>query len=193
MSDVTSRRMVLLGLSAVALVGCAPQRAANPLPRARRATLRIAEFEVQTGGAAFESTQASNRASALGPDLRGALRREFSDRMAPDGVRVVIEVSRFNVAGGTATAFGRDQSRLQGAVRVLETDGSLLATYTIIAVAGAARESRTGALVGAATGTAEGFYRDLLGQFARQTRDEMLGAGLPGARTVRRLGGALGN
>lgn len=75
--------------------------------------------------------------------------REFDDRIAPGGVTVAVDVSRINVAGGTATAFGRDQSRLQGAVRVIETDGSLLASYTIIAIAGTPRETRGGAVVGA--------------------------------------------
>ncbi len=191
MSHSIPRRLILLGMSAATLAACAPGAGTNPLPRDRRATLRIADFTIETEGASFESRQAANRSSALAPDLRAALQREFRDRMAEDGLPVVVTISRLNVAGGTATAFGRDQSRLQGSVRVLERDGSLLASYTTLTVAGAARESRTGALVGAAIDTADGFYRALLTNFARQSREEMLGADLPGARTVRRIGGAL--
>ena len=74
---------------------------------------------------------------------------------------------------------------------MLERDSSLLVSYTTLTVAGAARESRTGALVGAAIVTADGFYRALLTNFARQTQQEILGADLTSARTVRRLSDAL--
>ncbi len=193
MPSHASRRLVLLGAASALMASCAPTPSANPLPRATRNALRISDITVETGGTAFVNRAAADRASSLAPDLRQSLLREFADRISDDGVRVVVEISQLNVAGGTATATGRDQSRLQGAVRVVQTDGSVLASYTIIAVAGAARETRTGTVVGSVINTASGFYRALIDQFSLQTREDMLGAYLPGERQARRIGGALSN
>ena len=157
MPSFSTRRMVLLGGASVMMASCAPTPSANPLPRAMRNALRISDITVQTQGTAFVNRGAADRASSLAPDLRQALLREFADRMSDDGVRLAVDISQLNVASGTATATGRDQSRLQGGVRVIAADGSLLASYTIIAVAGAARETRTGTVVGAVINTASGF------------------------------------
>ena len=184
---MTRRSLIALGLSAT-LVACAPLGAPNPLPRDLRRSLRLADITVITEGASFQNTRAADRASTLGSDLRQYLSREFSERLAPEGMTLQAEVSRLNVASGSATAFGRDQSRLQGTVRIIDTDGALLASYPVLAVAGSPRETRGGALAGAAVNSAGGYYRDLLDRFARDTREAVLGAYLPGERTARQVG-----
>ena len=185
------RRFFLTGALVVAplLAACAPTPYANPLGREARAALRFSEVEVTTSGAAFESARAADYASRLGPELRAELRREFSDRLDPGGVRLAIEVQRVNVAGSTGTAFGRDQSRLSGAARVIDREGRLLASYPIAVVAGEARETRLGALAAASVTSADRFYRALLSDFATTTRTEILGADLPGARLLRQVRG----
>ncbi len=180
------RRTFALALAAGALAACAPQPFANPLSREMQANLRISRIDVVTTGAAFESSLAAGTASRLGSDLTGALRQEFADRLRPDGVVMSVEVARMNLAGSVRTAFGRDQSRLQGTVRLLGPGGGLLATYPVQVEAGAAAETRTGALARAAVTTADGLYRTLLRDFARATREQILGADLPGQRLLRR-------
>jgi hypothetical protein len=69
---------------------------------------------------------------------------------------------------------------------VIDRTGALLATYPIQVEAGRAAETRTGALARAAVTTADRFYRGLLDDFARATREQILGAALPGQRLLRR-------
>jgi hypothetical protein len=179
-------RRTLLLLLAGSAAACAPQPFANPLSREVRASLTFADIVVDATGAGLESSRAADRASSLGPDLRAALRSEFSDRVTGSGALMRVDVARFNLAGGTTTAFGRDQSRLSASVRIIDPTGRLLATYTIQTTAGDAAETRTGALVGATIGSAERFYRTLLSNFARNTREQILGSDLPGQRLIRR-------
>lgn len=178
--------LVLAG--AAGLAGCAPQPRANPMGRELRGSITFSEVSVTTAGAALESRRAADAATALGPELEAALRQAFSDRMAAQGTaRMVVEVDRFNLAGGTRTAFGSDQSRLSGAVRVLDGQGRLLGSYAVVVTAGEAAETRLGALAGAALGSADRFRRQLAQDFARSTREQMLGRDLPGQRLVRRV------
>ena len=103
------------------------------------------------------------------------------------GVVMNVEIARFNLAGSARTAMGRDQSQLQGSVRIIDPAGRLLATYPIQVVAGTAAESRTGALARAAVTTADDFYSGLLTSFARDGRAQILGSDLPGQRLLRRV------
>ncbi len=96
-----------------------------------------------------------------------------------------VEIARMNLAGSVRSAFGRDQSRMQGTVRLLDPTGALLAAYPVQVEAGTAAESRTGALARATVTTSEGFYRSLLRDFARAAREQILGADLPGQRLFR--------
>jgi len=180
------RRSMMMLVGATALAACAPRVQTNPLSRDMRAALAFSRVDVVTTGTAFESTLAGDYATRLGPDLTGILRREFSDRLDPAGAVLNVEVSRLNVAGSVRTAFGRDQSRMLGTARVIDRDGTLLASFPIQVVAGTAAESRTGALARATVTTADRFYRGLLGDFARATREQILGADLPGQRLLRR-------
>ena len=181
------RRSLFLMTGASALAACAPQPYANPLSREVRAGLMFSNFDVVTTGAGFDSNLAAGYASRLGPDLAAALRSEFSDRIRPDGVVMNVEIARFNLAGSARTALGRDQSQLQGSVRITDPAGRLLATYPIQVVAGTAAETRTGALARAAVTTADGFYRGMLTDFARASREQILGSDLPGQRLLRRV------
>ena len=172
------------------LAACAPLPRSNPLSAEAVRGLAISEIEVTTAGAAFMGG-GPDFSSRLAPELRAVLRREFSDRLGPGGVRMVVEVGQLNVAGGTSTALGRDRSTLTGTVRLLE-GGALIASYPIQVIAGEASESLAGALVGATVNSGERFYRRLLTGFARDAREQILGAGLPGSRTVRRVSNAVG-
>lgn len=185
------RRVFLSGALAAGTLSaaCAPTPYANPLGREARAALRFARIEVNTAGTAYESARAADYASGLGPQLQARLRRAFSDRLDPGGVTLAVEIQRLNVAGATGTAFGRDQSRMSGAARVLDREGTLLASYPITVIAGQARSSTVGALASAAVTTADGYYRALLDEFAQNTRIEILGSESFGARTVRQLTG----
>ena len=171
------------------LTACAPMDDPNPIGREARARMAFSEIEVVTTGAQFESRAAAERSSQLGTDLRAALRQEFSDRLRPDGVRMVVEVSRLNLAGATRTAFGSDQSRLQGTARVLDGAGRLLGAYPVQIEAGGAAETRTGALLRAGVTSTDRFYRSLVGDFAETTREQILGRESLGQRAVRRVTG----
>lgn len=179
------RRTLILTLAGGALAACAPRPYTNPLGREARAALTISRIDVVTTGTAFESTLAANAANRLGADLTGAMRQEFADRLGPEGVVMSVEIARMNLAGSVRSAFGRDQSRMQGTVRLLDPSGALLAAYPVQVEAGAAAESRTGALARATVTTSEGFYRSLLRDFARAAREQILGADLPGQRLFR--------
>ena len=180
------RRSLLLMCGAAAMAACAPQPYTNPLSREMRAGLTFARVDVVTTGTAFDSALAAGYSSRLGPDLTGSLRREFADRLDPAGMTLSVEIARLNVAGSVRTAFGSDQSRLLGTARVIDRNGALLATYPIQVEAGRAAETRTAALARAAVTTADRFYRSLLDDFARATREQILGADLPGQRLLRR-------
>jgi hypothetical protein len=184
--QIPHRRTFILMLGAGTLAACAPRPYTTPLGREARAALAISRIEVVTTGTSFESTLAADTGSRLGTDLTGALRQEFSDRLRPDGVVMSVEIARMNLAGSVRTAFGRDQSRMQGTVRLLDPAGTLLAAYPVQVEAGTAAETRTGALARATVSTAEGFYRSLLRDFARTTREQILGGDLPGQRMLRR-------
>jgi len=182
-----NRRSMLVALCAASLAACAPLPNSNPISRNVRASLTFASIEVNTSGTAFESTRAADYTSSLSGDLRGTLEREFVDRMDSGGVKIVVDVARINVAGATTTAFGRDQSLLQGSVRVIGTDDQVLGTYAIQVVAGNAAGSTTGALVGSAIHSGDGYYRDLVNGFARDTREQILGGDWPGQRLLRQV------
>ena len=177
------RRLALL--LALALAACAPAPRSNPLSAEAVRTLTLSEIAVTTSGTAFEG-RARYYSSRLAPELAAVLRREFSDRTDAAGLRMVVEVSRFNLAGGTSTALGRDQSTLSGTVRLL--DGrTLVAAYPIQVLAGEASGSLAGAVVGAAVNSADRFYRRLLTEFAQDAREQIIGRGLPGSRLVRNV------
>ena len=178
-----NRRALLASSLALALAACAPLPHSNPLSADAARNLVLSGIEVTTTGAAFEG-RAADYSSRLAPELAATLRREFSDRLGPSGVAMVVEVARLNVAGGTSTALGRDQSTLIGTVRLID-QGTLIAAYPIQVVTGEASESLAGAVVGAAVNSAERFYRRLLTGFARDAREQILGRGLPGSRLVR--------
>lgn len=180
------RHLIALGFAGL-LAACGTPDP-NPLSRAARGELQLADIVVTAEGAGFESGAARDYTSRIAPDLDAALSREFADRLDRGGQwRMLVEISRINLAGGTATARGRDQSRLSGAVRVIDPTGALRGSYTVQVLAGEAAETRTGALVGAVTNSAGGYYRDLLAAFARDTREQVLGGDLPGQRLVRRM------
>ena len=180
------RRTLLLAAAALPLAACTPAPYGSPLSAEQRRALRLSSISVTAQGAGFESGRAADRASDIGPDLRAALQGEFRNRLGGSGgAAMQVEVSRLNVAGGASTAFGRDLSRLSGQVRLVRPDGTLLASYTVQVVEGAAAETRAGALIGAATTTAGGNYRGLVTNFARETREQILGGDLPGERLLR--------
>ncbi len=183
-----NRRTLLVAVCATALTAaCAPLPSTNPISRETRAVLTFASIEVNTTGAAFESSRASDYTSSLAGDLRGTIEREFADRMNSGGVRMVVDIARLNVAGATTTAFGRDQSLMQGSVRVIGLDGQVLGTYAIQVVAGTASSTTVGALASSAVRSGDGFYRDLVNSFARDVREQILGGDLPGQRLLRQL------
>lgn len=185
------RRLFLLaGLAAVPLLaGCTPTPYAGPLGREARATLTLARIDVASQAAVFESSLAREYASRLGPDLQAYLRREFADRMDPAGMTLVVDVQRFNLARSLRTTMGRDQSRMTGVARLLERDGTLVASYPVTVIAGEARTTTTGALATAAVTRADGYYRSMLTDFARETRATIMGRESPGARLLRDVTG----
>ncbi|WP_341211269.1 hypothetical protein [uncultured Limimaricola sp.] len=180
------RHLIAFGLAGL-LAACGTPDP-NPLSRAARGEMQLADIVVTAEGAGFESGAARDYTSRIAPDLDAALSREFADRLGRGGKwKMMVEVSRLNLAGGTSTALGRDQSRLSGAVRVVDPAGTLRASYTIQVLAGEAAESRTGTLVGAVANSAGGYYRELIAGFARDARVQVLGADLPGQRLARRI------
>lgn len=126
-----NRRFVLTLLGGATLAACSPLATSLPLSRETRQTLRLRDVEVTTEGAAFESARANAYAGRLPRDLRAALLAEFSDRRSDAGAVLQVEIARLNIAGTTATQFGRDQSRLVGNLRLIGDDGALMATYSV--------------------------------------------------------------
>lgn len=180
------RRRAFVILSAAGLAACSPLAGANPLGLEERRTLRISDFTVRTTGTSFASSRAQEFSSRLAPDLRAALRQEFAERTSPGGASVVVDIASLNLSGSTATAFGRDQSRLRGQLTILAGDGTTArATYAIDVVAGSAAQTTTGALASAAVNSDDGFYRRLLSSFALDAREQVIGQYLPGERIVR--------
>ena len=175
MGNPMHRRTFILSTAVLSLAACAPGIDSNPLSRDVRRSLRFASIEVNTAGAAFESARATEFSSALGPDLRAALQEEFSDRMGNGTYRMIVDVARLNVAGSAATSFGNDTSRLLGGVRILDGAGATIATYSVQVQAGAAADTTTGAIFGAVVNTANRYYRRLVGDFAEDTRELVLG------------------
>ncbi|MGR3436028.1 MAG: hypothetical protein ACU0CO_14240 [Shimia sp.] len=186
------RRSLIAALAAAALVaGCAPIQTPSALSSDTQRALRLSDVRVATPNAVLDTRGARDRASTLQSDLRTALRREFSDRLAPGGFTMEVDVTRLTLPTSTQTAFGRDVGRLQGSVRLIDAAGVLRATYLIQVEDGTAAETTTGALAQAAVTRREGLYRDLLVAFARQTRADVLGADLPGERLARTVARSL--
>ena len=179
------REFLVVSLGFVA--ACAPLPDTNPLGRDARKSLTISGIEVSTSGTAFESVCAADHSSALAPDLKAVLEREFSDRMAPGGLKLVVDVTRINLAGATTTAFGRDKSQMQGAVRLVDGNGTTVASYSIQVVVGDASGSTVGAIWNSVIKSADQYYRALVVGFARDTREQILGGELSGARLLREL------
>ena len=179
------REFLVVSLGFVA--ACAPLPDTNPLGRDARKSLTISAVEVSTSGTGFESVRAADHSSALAPDLKAVLEREFSDRMAPGGPKLVVDVTRINLAGATTTAFGRDKSQMQGAVRLVDGNGATVASYSIQVVAGDASGSTVGAIWSSAIKSADQYYRALVVGFSRDTREQILGGDLPGGRLLREL------
>lgn len=157
------------------LLGCSPEPRINPLSASVSRSLTISGVDINTQAAAFESERARDYSSRLAADLRAALRREFSDRLSPAGARLRVEVARLNVADSASSAFGRDQSALQGLVQVVEPGTErVLANYAMDVRAGQAAESRTGAIFSTVFESSGGYYRELVDDFAEQTATRVL-------------------
>ena len=179
-----NRRRLALCLAALPLAACVGG-GSTALTGDERRALRIGAVEVVTTAAVLENGGVDLR-NVLSPDLREALRDEFRDRLAPGGWTMQVEVARLNVVGGTSTALGRGQSRLDATLRLIDPSGTLRATTPITVTAGAAAEGAVGTVAGALTGRRGRFYRALLEDFARESRRLVLGEDLPGQRIVRR-------
>ncbi|TFL17056.1 hypothetical protein [Jannaschia formosa] len=178
------RRTLLALLPAVLAAACTGPTG-TALTRAERGALRIASFRVDPSGGDFRNAGPDYRNRIVG-DLAEALRREFSDRVDPNGWVMQAEIGVLDVVGGTATATGRGQSQLSATLRLIDQRGALRASIPLTVTAGAARETLTGTAVGAITGGRDRFYRDLLEAYARDARTVVLGEDLPGERLVRR-------
>lgn len=178
-----ARRTLLAGLLAVP--ACAPLPATSPLSRDERRSLRIERIEVEANAANLLSEAAEERRNLLPGDLTEALRGDFADRIGSGGATLIAEIQRFNVVGGTATAFGRDRSELSGVLRLVDTGGRVRASVPITVTAGVAGESFAGSAARAAVNSREGYYRDLLDRFAADARVLLLGRDRPGERLVR--------
>ncbi len=165
-------RLLIVLIVALTAAACTPEPRTNPLSREAARSLTFSEFDVTTTGTAFESGAARDYASRLAPELEAALGQEFRSRRG-DGARMEIDIASLNVAGGRSTAFGRDQSRMTGTVRIVDSGGRVMASYQIQSLAGEAAQSRWRAVFDSATQSAEGFYRVLLRDFARSTRQQV--------------------
>lgn len=165
----------LLVLAAMLLVACAPEPRINPLSASVARSLTISQVDVNTRAAAFESERARDFSSQLAADLRAALRRSFSDRLSAGGAVLRVEVARLNVTDSASSAFGRDQSALQGLVQLVEPETErVLANYSIDVRAGQAAETRTGAIFSSLIESSGGFYREMVDEFAERTADRVL-------------------
>ncbi|ETW13966.1 hypothetical protein ATO8_03711 [Roseivivax marinus] len=187
------RRHFLAALGATALAAaCAPIPSDTALTTAERRALRISNVQVVSSGANFLNSGAQDVRNVLAPDLQGVLRREFSDRIVQQGGWTMqVEVASLAVASATSTALGRDQSQLEGTVRLIDPQGTLQASVPIAVTAGEAAESVLGGAASAIAGSRSRFYRQLLGTFARDARTTILGRDLPGQRIVRQTQNAL--
>lgn len=181
------RRTLIVQMSALtALAACGPLPRSALLSRAQAASLRIASVAVSAEGASFENAGAREVRNLIAGDLTAVMRDEFSDRLAPTGVVLQVDLSVINVSTSTNTALGRDQSRIVGQVSVVEPSGAVLARAPIEVTAGSAAESALGSAARALTGRRGRYYRQMLTLFARDTRAVLLGRDLPGERLVRR-------
>ena len=183
------RRTLILAPVALGLAGCTAGPSATPLTASERSGLRIGAVQVITTGTVFDGMGAEEARNFLRPDLEGELRQSFGDRLAAQGWLLQAEIARLTVVGGTATAFGRDQSTLEGVVRLVRPDGVVRATIPVTVTAGRARESLGGRVVGSVAGGRDRFYRRLLDRFADDARELALGRDLPGERLVRAVTG----
>ncbi|SLN50942.1 hypothetical protein ROJ8625_02535 [Roseivivax jejudonensis] len=186
------RRTLLLSLGAAGLAACAPIPSDTALSPAERRALRLSTIQVVPSGATFLNSGAQEVRNVIAPDLQGVLRREFSDRIvAQGGWTMQVELARVAVASATSTALGRDQSQLDGTVRLVDPSGALRASVPITVTAGEAADSVLGGAAAAITGSRSRFYRQLLGTFARDARTTILGRDLPGERIIRRTQSSL--
>ena len=165
-------RIFTVLILAIAAAACAPEPRSNPLSREAARSLTFSEIEVTATGTAFESTAARDYASRLAPELEAVLAQEFSHRRG-DGARMEVDIASLNVAGGRTTAFGRDQSRMSGTVRIVDGGGRVMANYRIQSLAGDAAQSRWRAVFDTVTRSADGYYRVLLREFERSTRQQV--------------------
>lgn len=181
------RRSVVFGLGALGLLGaCAPMPVSSPLSAEATRALRIATFAVTTQEGLFDTEGARERRPTLPAELSAALRREFSDRLVDgEGWTMQVSVTRLTLASSAQTAFGRDQSQMEGVVRLIDPTGAARASYVVQVTAGEAAETTTGAIAAAAVTRQGRFYREMLEAFARSARVQILGRDLPGERTVR--------
>lgn len=181
------RRAFILQLAAVAaLAACAPLPRGSALSRAQAAALRISKVEVAVQGASFENDGAEGVRNLISGDLSRVIRDEFADRLSASGAVLQVDLSVVNVSTSTNTALGRDQSRLVGQVSVVEPSGRVLARAPIEVTAGTAAETALGSAAKALTGRRGRYYRQMLTQFARDTRTVLLGRDLPGERLIRK-------
>ena len=165
-------RIVTILVFALTVAACTPEPRSNPLGREAARSLTFSEIEVTSTGTAFESTLARDYASRLAPELEAVLEQDFSHRRG-DGARMEVDIASLNVAGGRTTAYGSDQSRMSGSVRIVDNDGRVMANYRIQSLAGDAAQSRWRAIFDSVTRSSDGYYRVLLREFARSTRQQV--------------------
>ena len=130
---------------------------------------------VNSQAAAFENVLARDYSSQLDADIDAELTRAFADRIHPSGAIMRVEIIRLNVANSGTSAFGRDQSALQGTVQIVDpADNRVLANYNIDVRVGQASETRVGAVLSTAVQSSQNFYQRLIRQFGRQTKTRVL-------------------
>lgn len=94
----------------------------------------VKEVDVEVDVSAIENEAAAAYWTNVGPDLENAIALKLGDLVAPDGVKVSIDIAEVELGNSFESALGLTDSKLGGRVKITsDTDNSKFETYDLLA------------------------------------------------------------
>ena len=112
------RKFLAASLITVAVIAASPSFA--------KVTM-VKEVEVNADLKAIQNAKAAAHWATLADDLKSAIVTRLTDRIADDGVKVMIDIDSVELASSLQSATGAANSHLKGHVNILSDNGAMKA------------------------------------------------------------------
>jgi len=168
-------KKILALFALILLTACA----ANPLTPQQAASITFSEFRVSTKNADFKNDFAKARRARVANDLKYTLMEKFDDRLSEDGHIMSVNIGIFDMHSTGALLFGFQTNQLHAIVDLINPKtNATVATYQLFGLSKLTMDAKdqcakcsTDPHEGKESADgAEGYYRNLVADFAKTTR-----------------------